>query len=185
MVVIGVHSWPRLTDVAINRAGEAQEVYMTHRRFPANGRENTSSQRLQKANQQLYPLLDQINEGFSQAEKRLKVLNPVKDEWVTYRSELDDPMNPDQCYCLNYCIGIAKVKGEWRLCCGTTHDGCPELEVQSVEPVSDMSRWVRVEVAAQLPQWFPELQERVTRTTEEFVENAQKALEKMLAGLNR
>jgi len=78
---------------------------------------------------------------------------------------------------------MAKQKGEWRLCCGTTHDGFPEMDVVGVEPASEQSRSVRVELADCLPKWFPDLQERIAKEAEEFVPRAKIALAKMLAGL--
>jgi hypothetical protein len=78
---------------------------------------------------------------------------------------------------------MAKHNGEWRLCCGTTHDGFPEMDVAGVEPASEQSRSVRVELADCLPKWFPELQERIAKEAEEFVPRARKALANMLAAL--
>jgi|GEM_PF-4460213 len=155
-------------------------------RFSVNGQGNTSvADRLHKAKQALSPVLDQINQGFAEAEKRLRALHPVKEVWFSYRSEPTDPYRPDACYCINYCIGVSKHKGEWRLCCGTTHDDWPDLDVAGVEPVTEMSRWVRVEVAASLPKWFPELQERIAKETEDFLPKAKNALGKMMAGLGQ
>jgi hypothetical protein len=141
---------------------------------------------MHKAKQALSPVLDQINQGFAEAEKRLRALQPLKDAWFSYRSEPTDPTQPpDECYYINYCIGVAKHNGEWRLCCGTTHDACPELDVAGVEPVTETSRWVRVEVASSLPQWFPELEERVAKTAEDFLPKAKNALARMTAGLGQ
>jgi hypothetical protein len=159
---------------------------MNGRRFSINGQGNTSvADRLHKVKQALSPVLDQINQGFAEAEKRLRALQPVEAVWFTYRSEPTDPTQPNQCYNINYCIGIAKQEDEWRLCCGTTHDGFPDFDVAGVEPVTATSRWVRVEVAASLPEWLPELQERIAKDAEDFLPKAKNALEKMMAGLGQ
>lgn len=159
---------------------------MNPRRFSVNGQGNTStSDRLTKANQTLAPLLDQINQAFAEAEKRLRASHPVKDEWFTYRSVPEDPFNPNACYHIYHCIGVAKHKGEWRLCCGTDYECRRELDIEAEGPVTEMSRWVRVEVAASLPEWFPALQERIANATENFVAKAKDALEKMMAGLGQ
>jgi hypothetical protein len=155
------------------------------RRFSANGQANTSAGRLHKAKQALSPVLDQINQGLVEAEKRLRALQPVRDAWVPYSSEPDDPTQPDNCYHINYCIGIAKHSGEWRLCCGTTHDGYPEMDVRGVEPISETSRSVRVKVAAELASWLPKLREQVVEATESFLSEAKDALDKMLSGLGQ
>jgi hypothetical protein len=175
-----------LTGATINHAGEAKELKMNPRRFSVNGQGNLSAaNRQHKAIQALSPVLDQINQGFAEAEKRLRALHPIRDVWFSYRSEPTDPCQPDACDHINYCIGVAKYKGEWRLCCGTTHDGYPQLDVAGVEPVTETSRWVRVEVAASLPEWFPEIQERIAKAAEDFVPKAKNALEKMIAGLGQ
>jgi hypothetical protein len=139
---------------------------------------------LRKASDAARPILDQINKGLLAAEKRLRACQPVTEAWYSYRSEPADPSRPDE-YCINYCIGIAKHNGEWRLCCGTTHDGFPEMDVAGVETASEQSRWVRVELAEHLPKWFPDLQERIVQDAEEFVPRAKNALANMLAGLGQ
>ena len=159
---------------------------MNERRFSVNGHPNSSvADRARKANDGARPILDQINKGFAEAEKRLRALQPVTDAWVAYRSEPEDPMRPDACYHIHYCVGIAKYKGEWRLCCGAMHDGCPDEEVAGVEPVSEKSRFDRVEVAEELPKWFPKLQERIAKAAEDFLPKATNALTRMTAGLGQ
>jgi hypothetical protein len=159
---------------------------MNGRRFSVNGQGNTSvADRLKKAKQALSPVLDQINQGFVEAEKRLRSLQPVRDVWFAYRSEPTDPSQPDACWHLHYCVGIAKYQGAWRLCSGTEHDGFPEMDVAGVEPVTDASRWVRVEVADALPEWFPALQEKMAKSAEDFLPKAKNALGKMIAGLGQ
>jgi hypothetical protein len=142
--------------------------------------------RLDTAKRALGPVLDQINQGFAEAEKRLRALQPVEGVWFRYRSEPADPNAPVGVdYCINYLIGIAKHDGEWRLCWGTTHDGFPEMDVAGIQPVSELSRWERVDLAALLPEWFPDLQERIVKETEGFLPKAKNALAKMMAELGQ
>jgi hypothetical protein len=152
-------------------------------RFSVNGQEKKSkSERFVKAKQVLLPVLDQINQRFSVVEKRLKDLQPVNAAWAQYKSEPTDPYHPDFCYHITYCVGVAKHNGEWRICHGVFDDGQPE-DPGHVEPISETSRWVRVEVASSLPEWLPKLEERIIQGTEEFVPRAEKALAAMMLGL--
>jgi hypothetical protein len=185
MMATGGDLWPLLTGVAINRAGKAQEELMNTRRFSVNGQANTSvADRVRKASDAIRPVLDQINKGFAEAEKRLRALHPVRDIWFCYLSIADDPMHPDCPPYVHYCIGIAKHQGEWRLCWGTDHD-CNDGGVLGVQPVADTSRRVRVEVAKELSRWFPELQERIAKAEEDFLPEAKEALANMMAGLGQ
>jgi hypothetical protein len=159
---------------------------MNQRRLSVNGSAKVSVlERACRASDAVSSILDQINQGLTKAEKRLRALHPVKDAWTCYRSEPTDPSRPDSCPCIYYQIGLSKHNGEWRLCCGTTHDDYPDEEVAGVEPVNEQSRWVRVEVAEKLPKWFPDLQEQIASTSEDFVPRAKDALAKMMAGLGQ
>jgi hypothetical protein len=151
-----------------------------------NGQGNTSVlDRLRKAGDAARPLLDQINKGLAEAEKRLRACQPVTSVWTSYRDEPEDPTCPDACHYIHYCIGLAKHEDEWRLCCGSTHDGYPELDVAGIEPVTQKSRSERIEVADCLAKWLPELQERMAKEAEDLVSRAKNALVKMTAGLGQ
>jgi hypothetical protein len=127
--------------------------------------------------------LTQINEKFAEAERRLRRLQPVTNVWLIYRSEPADPYQPDSGEEINHCIGVVKHDGIWRLCHGVYRDDSPLNEPAEWEPISETSRWVRVEVASDFPKMYRNLEEEIVKNTEHFVPKAQQALAKMMVAL--
>jgi hypothetical protein len=51
------------------------------------------------------------------------------------------------------------------------------------EPISETSRWIRVEVASDFPKAYRNLEEKIVKNTENFIPKAQQALAKMMVAL--
>jgi hypothetical protein len=161
---------------------------MQNRRFSVNGtgegggKEDSLLDRNRKALAAVSPVLDQINQKFSEAEKKLKAFQPSENASFSYDSEPADLYRPDA-WKIHYCVGFVLHNGQWRICHGSYHDGVNEQGPDNWQPITEAPRRVRVKVASRFPKLYHRLQEEIVKATEVFGPEAEKALEKMIVAL--
>jgi hypothetical protein len=143
-----------------------------------NGK-TTLADRSRKATEVVRPVLEQIDQAFAEAERRIRALQPTIDAWVRCRPYAIRSLGSSQC------IGVAQVGNEWRLCYGTAScwGEASKLEVSSSSPITEASPIIRVDIATHFPTLYPALLERVVEAMEDFVPEAENALAKMVGTL--
>jgi len=167
-------------------------VALNHPRFSSNGTgkgpepaKAALDERNRRAAAILAPRYDQLNRLWADAEARLRAMQAPRYVWTDYRTEDIDPENPySSCHC--HCLGLVKVRGEWRLCIGDyirddyqprPYD--PESPM-NWKPILDCSVEERVEAAPHIGKLREEIvksAEHYTVKVDEAVAHLTKALE--------
>jgi len=135
------------------------------------------AKRAEQARRVLFERYDQLNALWLEAEKQLSKFHipcPVCYEYAT------DEEYSGQHYCpvIGHCLGLQKVKGQWRICYGTYFYPAPE-EDSGWKPITECSAEVRVSAASHLPRF----RERVVESAEEFIPKVDKAITELKEAL--
>jgi hypothetical protein len=129
----------------------------------------TLTDRAEAAQKALFGRYDRLNEKLKLAEGRLTSRHIPHVVGVVYRTQEDDCNNPGLAWD-RYCIGLAKIKGEWRLCHGVTDD--QDQNWPDWKPLVDCSAEDRVNSAPHLAK----LEAKLVEAAEKFVPKVDKAL---------
>ncbi len=133
--------------------------------------------RSHRAAEALGPLYNQLNQLWADAEARLKAMQVPRYVWVVYNREELDPENeysPIHCECL----GLVKVRGEWRLCLGQFVDDefhqSPSAPHQPAnwKPIADCSVEERVQAAP----FVGELRAKIVDSAEHYISEVNEAI---------
>ena len=130
----------------------------------------TLTQRAREARETLFQRYDQLNALWLEAEEQLRKFHIPHGICHVYEYYEPDPdrSGPDA----NLCLGLQKVKGEWRICHGCYRDDFPPFEVEDWTPITECSAEIRVRAAQNLPG----LREAVVESAEDFIPKVDDAI---------
>jgi hypothetical protein len=150
---------------------------LNHPRFSSNGtgeRPEPALDSLDDLNRRTAEALasryDWLNRLWADAEARLKAMQVPRYVWIVYKEQNVDP---DEVYseCRCECLGLVRVRGEWRLCIGQWYRNEYDLQPSDPDqptdwkPVLDCSVEERVEAAPHIGK----LREAVVESAEQFI----------------
>jgi hypothetical protein len=157
---------------------------LNHPRFSSNGTgkhpdpvPSSLEERNRRTAEALAPRYDQLNGLWAEAETRLKAMQVPRYVCVVYNRE---DIEPDDAYSPSYCdcLGLAKVRGEWRLCLGQfvedAYNGRPSDPDRPTnwKPIADCSVEERVEAAPHIAA----LREEIVKSAEHYVSKVDEAV---------
>ncbi len=112
-----------------------------------------------------------------QAEEELTKLHIPRPVSYSYRSYDEDYCDPSTR--INFCLGIQKIKGDWRICHAIDHPCDGDYDPQWT-PITECSVEVRVQAAKYLPQ----LKEAVVKSAETFIPKVDEAIGELKKALS-
>lgn len=128
--------------------------------------------RANRTRQVLFGKYDQLNALWAEAEKRIVQQHIPQTVYYCHKRLGQGPLHEDPPFLACY-IGLAKIKGEWRICVGSVwedHDEEPDWT-----PITDCSIEVRVELAEHLAA----LQLAAVESAEKFVPKVDEAISRL------
>jgi hypothetical protein len=157
---------------------------LNRRRFSVNGNGGSIEQRNRRVNDSLAAQYDQLNRKWQDVEASLKAMLVPHNVWVAFDSE-EVEFNNSSAGTDFQCLGLVKVKGEWRICIGEYNDmdaiqrGLEE-EPQYWKPILDCGVEERVRLASHvstLRKKIIEAKERYVTTIDGALDHLDKVLE--------
>jgi hypothetical protein len=128
--------------------------------------------RAEKARTALFERYDQLNALWDTAEKQITKFHIPRPVCYEYDSLCHfDPQFGEEPYG-GICLGVQKVKGEWRICHGYYHYNDPNDD-HDWKPISECSAEIRVSAVDHIA----ELRQRVVETAEKFIPLVDTAIE--------
>lgn len=119
----------------------------------------------------LFKLYDELNRVWLVLEKKLTENHIPHPICYIYHSYSPDGRSPHAE--VHDCLGIQKVKGQWRICHGTYDYSEPEPSVWT--PITECSALVRVNVAKHIEG----LEDAIAKASERFVPKVEKAIKQI------
>lgn len=132
--------------------------------------------RAEKCRVTLYEKYKSLNELWEKAEEQLTKYHLPRAVGHEYFTECDEQYRDAPV--AGHCIGVQKIKNEWRLCHGVYSYNSPDQEA-NWKPIVECSATLRT----QLVKHLPALREAIVTSAEQFVpvvDNAISALERFL-----
>ena len=127
------------------------------------------AKRAEEARKALFERYDQLNALWLEAERQLSKFHIPRPVCYEYASDWEDGRPV-----IGHCLGVRKIKGKWRICCGSYCYFAPD-ESPDWEPITECSAEIRAGAASHLPK----LREKVVESAEEFIPRVDKAIEEL------
>lgn len=136
-------------------------------------KQNSFSVRARTASDELFSKYDRLNDLWNQVEVRLTKYHIPRPVDFTYASYFPDAEYEHHGVERHDMLGIQKVKGEWRICLGSSDDIHPEEDNWTL--VSECSALLRVQAAKHLSG----LEEAIISDAEGFISIVEQAILEM------
>jgi hypothetical protein len=159
-----------------------EEFQMTEERFVRNGKTGVirrpdppSANENKYVKNEVDLRMDRLNDLWAGLEKKLLAMQPPRFLWCHYDTE---QYGEDGELEQNYCLGIMRHSGKWRICHGT-YDSAKDPDQIAWKPITECN----IETRVKATQGINNLKYEVTLTGRKFIPEMDAAIDKLQAAL--